>query len=147
MLDKIPGWTPEYYNASELPGRMPQDLQNHIENLGRSKPQEVGFFQAIQYPKITKTFLLQLKTIWVSCHGENPADVDNIGRISYYPRRGFPGYFFPYQNQEGYLSPLVALHFERPACKYQNSVRNLSKKTGHFWAEKVPKIRAHNLRI
>jgi sodium/potassium-transporting ATPase subunit beta len=97
MLDKIPGWTPEYYNASELPEKMPQDLQNHIKEMENFKHQ-------------------QLSTIWVSCDGENPADQENVGRIAYYPRRGFPGYFFPYQDQEGYLSPLVAVHFERPAC-------------------------------
>jgi sodium/potassium-transporting ATPase subunit beta len=71
----------------------------------------------IQCPKIIKTFLPQLSTIWVSCEGENPADVDHIGVISYYPNRGLPGYYFPYQKQEGYLSPLVALHFERPVRK------------------------------
>jgi sodium/potassium-transporting ATPase subunit beta len=59
----------------------------------------------------------QLSSIWVSCEGENPADLENIGPISYYPRRGFPGYYFPYQNQEGYLSSLVAIHFERPVRK------------------------------
>jgi hypothetical protein len=59
-----------------------------------------------------------LNTIWVSCEGENPADLENIGPIKYYPRRGFPGFYYPYENSEGYLSPLVAVHFERPVRKY-----------------------------
>ncbi|PSN37796.1 Sodium/potassium-transporting ATPase subunit beta-2 [Blattella germanica] len=59
--------------------------------------------------------LNKLNTVWVSCEGENPADVENIGPIQYIPRRGFPGYFFPFTNTEGYLSPLVAVWFERPA--------------------------------
>lgn len=59
-----------------------------------------------------------MNTIWVSCEGENPADVENIGPIEYFPRRGFPGYYYPYENSEGYLSPLVAVHFARPVRKY-----------------------------
>lgn len=62
--------------------------------------------------------ILKLNTIWVSCEGENPADVENVGPIEYYPRRGFPGYYYPYENSEGYLSPLVAVHFARPVRKY-----------------------------
>lgn len=59
----------------------------------------------------------QLNTVWISCEGENPADVENIGPIEYYPRQGFPGYYFPYENSEGYLSPLVAIHFTKPTRK------------------------------
>lgn len=59
-----------------------------------------------------------MNTIWVSCEGENPADLENVGPIKYYPRQGFPGYYYPYENSEGYLSPLVAVHFERPVRKY-----------------------------
>jgi hypothetical protein len=45
MLDKIPGWVPEYYNdSSYLPPLMPSDLRNHIENLQESEPIKVGFF-------------------------------------------------------------------------------------------------------
>jgi hypothetical protein len=61
--------------------------------------------------------LFQLNTIWVSCEGESPADVENIGPIKYIPKRGFPGYFYPYKNSEGYLSPVMAIHFERPRSK------------------------------
>jgi hypothetical protein len=74
--------------------------------------------------------MFQLNTVWVSCEGENPADVENIGPIQYIPRRGFPGYFFPFTNKEGYLSPLVAVWFERPTSKFAflvlDTVQNLS---------------------
>lgn len=59
-----------------------------------------------------------MNTVWVSCEGENPADQENIGPVDYLPIRGFPGYFYPYQNSEGYLSPLVAVHFQRPKRKF-----------------------------
>lgn len=56
--------------------------------------------------------------IWVSCEGENPADVENIGPVEYFPGQGFPGYYYPFMNTEGYLSPLVAIQFKRPTSKY-----------------------------
>ena len=64
--------------------------------------------------------------IWISCEGENPADVENLGPISYIPELGFPGYFFPFQNQKGYMPPLMAINFERPKCKkLQNISHNM----------------------
>lgn len=52
--------------------------------------------------------------IWVECHGENPADKEALaGKIKYYPNtQGFPLYYFPYLNQKGYQSPVVAVQFE-----------------------------------
>lgn len=76
---------------------MPTDLQAHI------KQEEIAG---------------RLDTVWVSCAGENPADVENMGAIQYIPRRGFPGYYFPFTNTPGYLSPLVAVFFEKPKCTY-----------------------------
>jgi hypothetical protein len=55
-----------------------------------------------------------VKTVWLSCKGETAADVENVGPIQYFPRPGFPGYYFPYNNTENYMSPIVAVHFERP---------------------------------
>lgn len=95
-LNKIYGWIPEYFNESNsLPDSMPLRLKDFV------KGEEANARH-------------RLNTIWVSCEGENPADVENIGPIQYYPTQGFPGYFYPYENSEGYLSPLVAVHFERP---------------------------------
>ncbi|XP_014102717.1 sodium/potassium-transporting ATPase subunit beta-2 isoform X1 [Bactrocera oleae] len=95
-LNKIYGWIPEYYNDSkDLPDNMPTSLKTYIGEVEKSQSHK-------------------LNTIWVSCEGENPADQENIGSVNYLPIRGFPGYFYPYQNSEGYLSPLVAVHFERP---------------------------------
>ncbi|XP_075212357.1 sodium/potassium-transporting ATPase subunit beta-2-like [Lycorma delicatula] len=95
-LNKIYGWRPEFYNdTNDLPEKMPQTLKNYIYEQANIS-------------------LASLNTVWVSCEGENPADVEHIGSVKYEPRQGFPGYFFPYENSEGYLSPLVAVIFERP---------------------------------
>jgi len=95
-LNRIYGWTPDYYNSSkELPENMPEQLAELIR--GREKES-----------------LNQLNMVWISCEGENPADRENIGRMDYRPHQGFPGYYFPYLNVPGYLSPLVAVQFIKP---------------------------------
>lgn len=50
----------------------------------------------------------------MSCEGESPADIENLGPVNYSPRRGFPAYFFPFRNTKGYQPPFVAVQFERP---------------------------------
>ncbi|KAM3959170.1 sodium/potassium-transporting ATPase subunit beta-2 [Aphomia sociella] len=93
-LNRIYGWRPEFYNDTQnLPADMPVNLQWHITNITNS---------------------LKRNYVWVWCYGETPADKENIGPIKYLPGPGFPGYFYPYQNAEGYLSPLVAIHLEKP---------------------------------
>lgn len=63
--------------------------------------------------------MFQRRNIWVSCEGENPADVEYLGPIQFYPPiQGFPGYYFPYRNSEGYLSPLLAVRIHRPVCMF-----------------------------
>lgn len=112
-LNKIYGWVPEYYNDSQaLPDGMPDQLKKFI------KSEET-------------TARERMNTIWISCEGENPADEENLGPIRYIPTQGFPGYFYPYQNSEGYLSPLVAIHFERPT---QGILINIECKA---WAKNI----------
>lgn len=52
--------------------------------------------------------------IAVSCVGEDPMDDENMGPLAYYPPRGFPVFYYPYLNQEGYRQPLVFVKFLRP---------------------------------
>lgn len=95
-LNRIYGWEPQFYDdVTDLPENMPTDLSDHIKSL----PVE------------------DRKQVWVSCNGMTPADVETIGPIEYFPSRGLPSYFYPYTNRIGYLSPLVAVHFARPAVK------------------------------
>ncbi|XP_043276520.1 sodium/potassium-transporting ATPase subunit beta-2-like [Venturia canescens] len=95
-LNRIYGWMPEFYNdTSNLPENMPRSLKDYIISAKSPDPKA-------------------LNTIWVSCEGENPADMENVGPIRYIPRQGFPGYYYPFENSVGYLSPLVAVYFERP---------------------------------
>lgn len=58
-----------------------------------------------------------MNTVWVTCDGEHPMDKEHIGPIKYYPRQGFPSYFYPFNNTQGYLSPIIAVHFMAPSRK------------------------------
>lgn len=97
-LNRIYGWVPEYYNTTrDLPPNMPKELKEHIGNVSE----------------------VERNTVWITCSGENPADIEYLGPMAYYPKiQGFPGYYFPYKNGEGYLSPLVAVQFLRPIGIY-----------------------------
>jgi sodium/potassium-transporting ATPase subunit beta len=58
------------------------------------------------------------KFIYVHCTGERGADKDNIGPIDYYSTYsgndvgGISFRYFPFRNQDNYLSPLVFVHFK-----------------------------------
>ena len=58
--------------------------------------------------------------VWFTCEGENPADKENLGEIDYFPYPGIPIYYFPYKNQEKYLSPAVFAHLKNPKSKFYN---------------------------
>lgn len=89
-LNRIFNWVPEYYdNLKELPEDMPSDLKEHIN----------------------KTKDYERQQVWVSCNGQHSLDKENMGEIKFIPSRGFPAYYYPYRNQPGYLSPLIAVQF------------------------------------
>lgn len=73
---------------------------------------------------------LQKDQIFISCEGENANDKESIGKITVTPR-GFPGYYYPYTNNAGYLSPLVAVQFESPKKKTNINVECIA------WASNV----------
>lgn len=92
-LNKIFNWVPDYYDdINNLPEEMPTDLKLYIASLPVNNR----------------------KQVWVTCGGENPADREILGPVKYYPKRGLASYYYPYKNVKGYLSPLIAVQFERP---------------------------------
>jgi len=95
-LNKIYGWFPDYYNASEIPEELPEDLKTIIKTNADEGKEEHN------------------RRVWIQCKGENPADVENAGEIVYYPNQGFSANFFPYKNQPGYLSPAVFMQLKNP---------------------------------
>lgn len=95
-LNKIYNLEHDYYtNVDEFPEKIPTDVKDRIAEL-----------------KLTGD---DMKQVWVDCHGENPADVEAMGDIEYYPKAAaFHGKYFPYTNQDGYANPLIAVQFLNP---------------------------------
>ncbi|XP_050458136.1 sodium/potassium-transporting ATPase subunit beta-2-like [Cataglyphis hispanica] len=110
-LNRIYGWVPEYYNDTQnLPDEMPDELVQYIRNVDAS----------------------WLNTVWVSCKGDNPHDRESIGPLNYFPKgHGFPGFYYPYKNTAGYLSPVVAVQFLRPK---RNQIINVECRA---WAKNI----------
>lgn len=98
-LNKIFGNENDHCTAADLVeepcSKMPATLKEHIK--AQSDQQQV----------------------WIECHGEYPADRENLNAINYIPKtQGFPATYFPYMgkvNEKGeeldYQSPLVAVQF------------------------------------
>jgi sodium/potassium-transporting ATPase subunit beta len=99
-LNKIFDLVPDFYddmdNVPNFPANktvFPAELKEVVKNLPAA----------------------QRRQVWVDCHGENPADNENMGPVAYYPpSRGFHEKYFPFTNQPGYQSPLVAVQFTQP---------------------------------
>ncbi|CAH1782013.1 unnamed protein product [Owenia fusiformis] len=69
--------------------------------------------------------------VMITCHGESPADDENMGPVKFWPAAGMPFEFFPYRNQPGYKSPLVMAQFLRPAYGVVIQVRCMA------WANNI----------
>ncbi|KAJ4431256.1 hypothetical protein ANN_19853, partial [Periplaneta americana] len=99
-LNKVYDWVPEYYkDLGSLPDHMPKQLKDLISQTLSGNPKEMA-------------------KVWLSCTGRYEADETNLGEILYYPEQGFPGYFYPFHRQKGFLSPVVAVNFRNAKRKF-----------------------------
>lgn len=95
-INKVFEWLPEYYtDFTFLPQEMPEKLKNKINDT-LSSSQNLA------------------RKVWLSCVGRNKEDEKNLGNITYSPEQGFPGYYYPFRNQIGFRSPVVAVHIMAP---------------------------------
>lgn len=109
-LNKIFSWKPEYYDKNDLPGNMPDTLKSHIQKASTNE------------------------VVWVSCEGEYPADKEHIGELQYFTSQGnfgFNGNFYPFEKQDGYKQPLVAVQFKNAT---QGVIINIECKA---WAQNI----------
>jgi len=99
-LNRIYGWTPEPYSLEDEQileeKKVPESLKSLMEKNKNDNNEDMN------------------NRVWVECHGENPADIENAGEIIYYPDQGFSANYFPYENQEGYVSPAVFIQLANP---------------------------------
>jgi len=106
-LNRIYNWSPDPYTIEEVVNHtsMPLKLKQDIQKIYDDKCQgNLDSEQPCPY----------MNMIWLHCDGEDDPDIENIGPVTYTPFRGFPGYFYPYRNQRGYLSPVVMVQLNNP---------------------------------
>jgi len=122
-INKLFEWLPEYYTSSKsLPQEMPEDLKNTISETLSSSPNSA-------------------KKVWLSCEGRNEEDKANLGKIAYFPEQGFPGYYYPFRNQMGFRSPVVAVQILDPKPE---AVINLECRA---WAPNIHQDRKEQLGV
>jgi len=94
-LNRIYGLTHDYYNSTDNIPTEPQDFPADLKDKVLALPEA------------------ERNQVWINCRPEYPADIEGIKSINYFPKsQGFPAKYFPYTNEEGYKSPLVAVQFE-----------------------------------
>jgi len=107
-VNKVVGWEPQpYYNLTEIQllEQMPDTLKENIRNTWEKNCRGKGDEKEKKCPN--------LRMIWVSCEGVTSADKEYAGPIKVYKMHGFPGFYYPYWNQQNYLSPMVWLQFRQ----------------------------------
>jgi sodium/potassium-transporting ATPase subunit beta len=104
-LNRIYDWRPDPFtigeirNHTSMPRRLKADIQKIYDDKCDGRFEEPCPF---------------MNMVWLHCDGETDSDIEYIGPITYTPFRGFPGYFYPYRNQRGYLSPIVMVQLKNP---------------------------------
>jgi len=89
-LNRVFDWTPRPFD----------DEESMESEVGKEAKAALG-------DRMTNT------SIGVSCEGENDGDVDNLGRVEFYPNEGFPFQYYPYRNALHYRAPLVFAKFPK----------------------------------
>lgn len=86
---------------------------------------------------------LSFSDVGVSCEGENDADLDFLGPVSYYPPNGFSFNYFPYVNAKNYRSPLVFIKFNnvKPGTLLQIWCKIWTKNVYHHKNDKAGSVR------
>ncbi|CAL8074558.1 unnamed protein product [Orchesella dallaii] len=120
-LNKIYGWKPEAYGYKDTKSEFNQELfeRDMKREQGKGMPEDLARHIKQEVDKLDRkrdALLLRrhLETVWISCLGENVADMENVGEILYYPMQGIPSYYFPYMNQKGYQPPFIMVQFTNP---------------------------------
>ncbi|OQR76452.1 sodium/potassium-transporting ATPase subunit beta-2-like [Tropilaelaps mercedesae] len=85
-INKIYGWKPSPFENKNFPPGFPENLKDAYKG----------------------------NRVYISCEGENAADQENMGPISFHPEPFIDDYHFPYTNVPGYLPPFVFAQFTKP---------------------------------
>lgn len=108
-LNKIYDWEPLEYDHeyNKPPSDFPKELNGTFwANVEKQKELDKDDGNKDKEPLNDR--------VWIECHGQNPADVENMGPVVYYPEMGVSKRFYPYKNQDKYLSPVVFMQMQKP---------------------------------
>jgi len=116
-LNRIYGWKPEPFGIKD--GQYDKDtLRTDLDKMVKEEGMSVSLKELIkrEVEQNLSSATDVLKTVWISCQGENVADKESLPEesISYEPLQGIPGYYFPYLNQKNYRSPFVMVKLDIP---------------------------------
>ena len=108
-MNKIYDWRPVPYTYDQIVHHptMPRQLKTDIKKIWED---DCAGYNASSFTRPCP----EMNMVWLHCDGEDDPDRENIGLVTYIPFRGFPGYFYPYRNQRGYLSPIVMVQLKNP---------------------------------
>jgi len=114
-MNRVYNWRPDPYTIEQVRNHttMPKLLKDDIEDVYADKCAGKEATWGDDYDGLPKP-CPYLNMVWLHCDGEDDPDIENIGQVTYTPSRGFPGYFFPYTRQIGYLSPIVMVQLRNP---------------------------------
>ncbi|KAK8756540.1 sodium/potassium-transporting ATPase subunit beta-like isoform X1 [Amblyomma americanum] len=85
-INRIIDWFPEPYENNTFPPKIPDSVKENYDG----------------------------RYVYITCEGENVADVENMGPLLYFPANRIENYYFPFRNTPGYLSPFVFVQFLKP---------------------------------
>jgi sodium/potassium-transporting ATPase subunit beta len=116
-LNKIFNWKPQPFGMKDGKydaGTLETDLSNKVKT--DDMPDSLKSFILNEVQKAPGNEVNILNTVWISCLGESIGDKENLpeGHITYEPKRGIPGYYYPYTNQKNYKSPYIMVNFDIP---------------------------------
>jgi len=143
-LNKIFEWEPEPFgveNNKYDPEALESDLEEKVKDFGMPADLKAHILAEVKNHAGHEVDLL--KTVWLSCQGENIGDEENLpaGNMIYKPFRGIPGYYFPYMNQKSYRSPFVMVQLKVPPTSHHTLI-NIECRA---WAKNVHYDRQNRL--
>jgi len=127
-LNKIYDWQAEPFGIDEdgrySPDLLVEDLKDKVEEEPKGMPETLRDYIINLVKKNPGNEVSVLKSVWLSCAGENVGDEENLpeSKITYLPMQGIPGYYFPYKNQPNYRSPYVMVQLDVPPSSHHTLI-------------------------
>ncbi|CAL8099438.1 unnamed protein product [Orchesella dallaii] len=128
-LNKIYDWEPEPFGIDDDTNKydkklLEDELEEKVQEQPKGMPVSLKNYILNEVAKKPGNEIEVLRSVWLSCAGENVGDEENLpeSSITYLPFRGIPGYYFPYKNQPNYKSPFVMVQLNVPETSHHTLI-------------------------